>query len=413
VSLDPVHLIAPNAVESPVGVGLMAARLEGAYRGETVATLDEDSKLTAAANKGLHTYFARQNKQTLATRAARKGRGTHLEAASRIADYYDKLPNMPDREALQRLVDKIRQYMDSLDEADEADDEADDEAGGPGAEGEGGSGDTKREGKEAIFAALQQFDPDVSHQWAALDIAREHFESGGAESELLELLDDTAKEFEKPELKQAIAAGFAAAQVAAANAATLETDPATVRDTYRSMLREQKHFGQLFDSLSKFDMLKSCETIIDTFQTAAGHDLASTGPSTDRHFLQDLFTELGKLKQIKSVLGMSSELIGQTERLLPDCDRGVLKPVDVTSKVLNFVAKPSPSLPDAEGLLGVIKTTTAAGKVVFVNGLLTMHGMVPDEVFPSFQARPLGKSVLISLSTRLVEAEERAFENSH
>src|SRR5262249_31335622 len=150
-------------------------------------------------------------------------------------------------------------------------------------------------------------------------------------------------------------AGFAAAEVASKAAQTLETDPAAVRDTYRAMLREQKNMGQLFDALAKFDVLKSFSEVVDTFLTAAGRDLASTGPSTDEGFLQALLTELGKLKKLQTVFESVKQLVMTSERLFAPAERGQLQTVDVASAILNFIAKSAVNLADARGLLGKLQ----------------------------------------------------------
>src|SRR5690606_25410869 len=100
--------------------------------------------------------------------------------------------------------------------------------------------------KDDILAALQAFDPDVTHQFAALDIAREFFAVSGASDAFQLVLDQAQAEFEKGDLAQEVRAGFASAQAASQAAVTLETDPAAVRESYRALLRESRNMGQLF-----------------------------------------------------------------------------------------------------------------------------------------------------------------------
>src|SRR5690606_38431678 len=85
--------------------------------------------------------------------------------------------------------------------------------------------------------------------------------------------------------------------------------PGQVREAYRDMLRGQQNMGQLFDKLAKFDVLKNFAEVVETFMTAAGHDLASTGPSTDEGFLHALLTELGKLKKMQTVFEAVTDLL--------------------------------------------------------------------------------------------------------
>src|SRR5690606_36307554 len=90
-----------------------------------------------------------------------------------------------------------------------------------GARGDGGQGVTK----EDILAALQAFDPDVTHQYAGLDIAREFFAATEASEAFQMLLDEAHAEFGKGDLAKEVKAGFAAAHPASEAAATFETDP--------------------------------------------------------------------------------------------------------------------------------------------------------------------------------------------
>lgn len=413
--------IAANAVASPIGVEVVAAQ-QGNFHGEHVTPKNLSSRLTAA-NKNATAASKSRDLHSLQMKMLKKGRGTNLEASARVIDFEEKLPNMPGRARLQILVEemagimraarggKIKGIEDKKRVAASGEDEEDEDEGeGDGEESSGGGG---RGGKADILAALHGFDSDVSHQYAALEIARAHFESTEDDPEFQALLDDAAQEFEKTDIGRDVRAGFAAALVATANAASLETDPAKVRDAYRAMLREQNNFYDLFCAFSEtFDVLKSMDQIIETFRTAAGRDLASAHPSTDREFLQALLSELGKLKQIQTVLDKSSELIGNTDRILPEQDRGVLHPTAVAKNMFKFMVKRSVNLADARALLSPLEGTSPHGKVVYVNGLQNMHMDIPDAIFPSDEARRQQRSTLTSLSDNLVAAEERAFENS-
>ncbi len=206
-----------------------------------------------------------------------------------------------------------------------------------------------------------------------------------------------------------VRAGFAAAEVASRAAATLETDPATVRDAYRAMLREPMHMGQLFDALGRFAVLKSFNEAIETFMTAAGRDLSSTGPSTDPDFLHGLLTELGKLKKMQTAFDATGELIRLTERALPATQRGVKDVVDQTSRILNFACAPAAGLAEARRLLGGFALHDLPLQLTFATGLRQLHGDIPDDVMPSMQARHQQVNAIMSLLDELVAAEEQAF----
>ena len=260
--------------------------------------------------------------------------------------------------------------------------------------------------KEQIFAALQSFDSDVTHQFAALDIMREHFASAGASDEFQAILDEAAVEFEKSDIGRDVRAGFAAAKVADQASQTLETNPAAVRDTYRDMLREMRNVGQLFDALTKYDLKKDFGAVVETFRQIASQDLASTGPSTDPTFLHTLLTEIGKLKKMQTTYEMCRDLIVRTDRLLPRQEKGLTNPNEVTSRLLNFSAKATVSLTDAKSLLGGMEKAGPQGQVVFANGLRGLHGELPDEIMPTPQARTQQITALSSLLNNLVAAEE-------
>ena len=415
--------IATQNVVSPVGVEIVAERT-GSYRGEKVTNSRENSKISQAGPGASTSEAVRADPRSLQQRVVRQGQATSLQANARIADFYDKLPNMPDQAQLENLVGTLRTFeaavstiahhvaphlMETLVVKREQQQESlkDEQQGAP--DGEGGSGP----GRDDIFKALQSFDADPSHQYAALDIARDHFASSGASQEFLAILDDAATEFDKTDVARDVRAGFAVAKIARDAAETLETSPAAVRESYRTLLREQMNVGQLFDSLAKFDMSKNFSAIVEIFRTAAGQDLASTGPSTDPTFLHALLTEIGKLKKMQTIFEMGGDLIKETERTLVPRERGLTDATQVTSAVLNFVSKATVNLNDARNLLGGMQQSSPAGQVVFANGLRGLHGQIPDDIMPSGAARLQQGATLATLLNTLVANEEAHFAQSH
>ncbi len=367
--------------------------VRGNYRGEAVMVSSESSKLADAAEELGMGVAHHADKKTLGQREVRQGRGTNLEALARIADYYDKLPNMPHEDQLKALVEKMKSFQNLL---------------------EGGGGGSGLPTKEDILAALQSFDGDVTHQFAALEIAREHFETIGADAGFLALLDEARGSFEESGIARDVRAGFAIADLAAKAQATLETDPKTVRDTYRNLLRESGNFSQLFEGLKKFDLNKNLGAVIDLFREAAGRDLASTGPSTDPLHLQSLLTELGKLKKLDSVMDMADQLMRTLSRLIPPNAREGLDPSSLTGRLLAFVSKAAVGLQDARQLLGTEgKSMTAGQQVVLANGLKNLHGELPDDLMPSPQARLQQSSTISLLQDTLVEEEEAEYEKKN
>lgn len=379
--------IASLNLTSPVGAAVVK-EAQGNYRGEEVATSSEASKLQDAAEEVGMSVAHRADRKSLGQREVRQGQGTNFAALARIADYYDKLPDMPKEAELQSLVETLERFQDMMDK------------------GGGGGG----VGKEDVLAALQQFDPDVTHQFAGLDIARDFFEAAGADSAFLSLLDEARGEYQKGDLGRDVRAGFAAAKTASQAAATLESDPAAVRDTYRQLLAETRNMGQLFSAFRQFDVLKNFDEIIRTFMQAAGADLASTGPSTESTHLHTLVTELAKLKKMQTVVDMSGQLMKTTDRMLGPGERAQGTATDVAGNVLDFASKAATGPGDAREMLTRYKDCSLATQVAFANGLRGLHAELPDDVMPTLQARLQQSGAIMTLLDALVAEEEREYE---
>ena len=442
--------IAVNNVISPVGSEI-AAEKRGAYRGETVRSSGENSKISNAGKQlglkeALNTDVA-----TLKQKTIKQGQGTHPKALARASEQLEKLPQMPQGahlDSLVRMLEGIAQLQtdpqiqldgDGKDKSQQLDSEQTDETtslaigqqqqrsgGGVSGGGSDGSGDSEQrkqqEGgetaaalpftKEQIFQALQQYDGDVTHQSAALGVMLEHFELMGASEEFQTLLQEAALEFQMGDLGRDVRAGMAAAVIASQAAATMETDPAAVRDTYRNMLREQPNLGRLFDDLAKLDPSKNFEKLVETFREVASQDLSSTGPSTDPGFLHTLLTELSKLKKLQTTYEMGKDMVSQTARMLPPKDKGLTSANEVTSELLHFIAKPSASLTDARKLLGGMANASPLAQVLHANGIRDIFSKVPDEVWPSPQSRTQQSTALGSLLNLLVASENDAYAAS-
>ncbi|WP_298959741.1 HrpJ domain-containing protein [uncultured Methylobacterium sp.] len=368
---------------SPVGAEIVH-EAQGRYRGEAVSVSSEESRLTDAAEELGMSVAHRADKKSLGERTIRPGRMVDPEAIARLQGYLDKLPDMPREAALLALVEQIETFQERL------------------------RGDGEAPTRDDVLAALRAFDGDVTHQYAGLEAARAHAEATGADPALLALLDEARAEFQKTDLARDVHAGFAVAEIASRAAATLETDPAAVRDAYRAMLRDSMHVGQLFDALARFDVLRSFGEAVETFRTAAGRDLASTGPSTDPAFLHGLLTELGKLKKMQTVFDATRQLIHLTERgrrLGASAD-----PVEQTSRLLNFAAQASAGPADARRLLGAFAERALAVQIAYANGLRGLHGEIPDDAMPSLASRLQQGKAILALLDDLVAEEEREEE---
>jgi len=377
--------VAALSAASPVGAEVMRAA-RGEYRGEAVQASSETSKLEDAREEMGMAVSHRADRKTLGQREVRQGQGANIEAIARIADYYDKLPDMPREDQIKNLVEYLQAMSERL--------------------SQGGEAPTK----EDVLAALARFDPDPSHEFAALEIARDHFAAEAAPEAFQTLLDEAYGDFVRGDLGRDVRAGFAVAGLAARAAATLETDPAAVRDTYRRMLVETKDMGTLFESLRGFDVLKQFDEIVAIFMEAAGRDLASAGPSTDPDFLHSLVTELAKLKKAQTAVEMAGQLVKSTDRLLQPGERPAGTAVDVAGRLLSFSAREAAGAADGQALVARYADCSAATRLVFATGLRGLHLELPDEVMPSPQARLRQSAVLMALLDALAVEEEESYE---
>lgn len=335
----------------------------------------------------------RATKDMLGMREVKKGPRIDLRALQRINEFYDRLPDMPQREKLQDLVGRLQKMQDQLQQ-----------------------GTLPAPTSRDVLAQLEEFDRDITHQYAALILVRDFFRgqpkrrsTAAGLSDLESLLEEAAGEFERADRMRDVRAGFAAAGIAHERAPQLSTEPMDIRESYRAMLRESRHFGQLFDALSKFPMSTNFDETVDTFIEIAGTDLGATGPSTDPVFLGLLLTELGKLKKLKTVHSGMGMLIGDVKR-----GNGVTEPlfdqVSRTSALFHFCARTMTTLNDARKLVAGLETAGPLVPLVFANGLLLLHQSVPEEVMPGPGVRLKQNATLRSLLDTLVAIEEEAYE---
>jgi type III secretion system YopN/LcrE/InvE/MxiC family regulator len=279
-------------------------------------------------------------------------------------------------------------------------------------EGGGGSGSVSA---DDILEALRDFDGDVTHQFEALQVAQRYFEENGAGPALRTALDQAERAFDEPDLARDVRAGYTIAAQAAVAAPTLETSPGALRDAYREMLRSGQNIGQLFDKISDFNIRFSFSQAVDLFMTAAGNDLADTNSQTDPILLGALNRELGALKEMRTVFEEGNRLINMTQRIDPSFGTGpdAAGPIELTSALLNFSAKQSPSLSDARNLVKQFEPAEEATLVVFANGLQDLHRLMSDRSVTSASARVQQVSMIENLRIELSAAEEAAFTASN
>jgi type III secretion system YopN/LcrE/InvE/MxiC family regulator len=387
--------VATNNAASPVGVEVMAKQVGRAQgMGETVTVSSNNSDMTSALEE-IGMVKATLGKLDMSKMKVRKGQGDDLEALSRIADFYDKLPNMPSEQKNADLVQKFEIFIDFFEELEKT-----------GNKGGGGTMPTA----EDIRAALREYDQDVTHQFAALENARAKFEAAGAPAGFLALLDEVRTEMRQPETAQEIKAGFASAQEAMRVADRFGATPEEFRESYRQMLRSGGNLGKLFDSLGDFassgvkGSKHAFEAVLESFIKVAGDDMKSFGPSTDKAILGDVIAELNVLKNLRTTLDMCGDMMDKLGRMFPDKAADLPPSAQIVSEFLHFIA--SSARRDAEKIISHFEGGKPEVPVVAINILRDIHARVPDSAMPNDSARLQQDKVLKAVSDQKVAAEE-------
>ncbi len=383
--------LATHNAASPVGVEVMARQTGRAPgSGEAVQVSSNNSDLTSALEE-IGMAKATLGKLDLTKLKVRKGQGDDLDALSRIADFYDKLPNLPNEQKNLDLVKRFETYEEFF------------RSGGKG----GGSAPTA----EDIRAALREYDGDITHQFAKIEELRQTFEAKGASREFLALLDEVRADMRSPDKAQEIKAGFASAQEAVRVADRFGTAPEDYRESYRQMLRSGGgNPGRLFDALGEFAASgvkgekKEFDAILESFIRVAGDDMKSFGRSTDKAILGDVIAELKVLKNLRTTLEMCSDMVDKLGRMFPDKAKEMPGPVLIVSQFLHFIA--SSARRDAEKIVANFEGAAPELPVVAINMLRDIHARVPDSAMPNESARLQQDKVLKAVSDQKVAAEE-------
>lgn len=386
--------IATHNVTSPVGAEIMAnvtGRMHGT--GETVTVSSSKSDVNDMLEE-IGMVKATLGKTDLSKMKVRKGAGTDLDALSRIADFYDKLPNLPTNQKTLDLINQLESYEDFF------------------KEGGGGKGSSLPTAED-IRNLLREYDGDVTHQFAALEEVRMRFEAKGAPPSFLALLDQVRSEMRQPDVAQEIKAGFASAIEAVTTADRFASKPEDFRESYRQMLRSGGNLGRLFDALGDFASSGvkgdkgDFETVINSFIRVAGDDMKSFGPSTDKAILGDVVAELKVLKNLRTAMEMSADMLTKLGRMYPDKADDLPASVTLVSQLLHFVA--SSARRDAEKIIANFEGGSPEVPVVAVNLLRDIHQRIPDSAMPNDTARLQQDKVLKSLSDKLVATEEAQY----
>lgn len=383
--------IATHNASSPVGAEVMSNQAgRSRLTNESVQVSSAQADITDALEE-LGMAAATRGKSDLDKMRLRRGAGTDLDALGRIADYYDKLPNMPADQELRDLVKKFQTFEEAY---------------------RRGEGEGNLPSAEDLQELLRGFDDDIAHQFAALETVRDIAVKSDAPAAYIALLDGMRAQMRRPEAAREIMAGFAAARPATQLADQIGSDPAEYRASYRQMLRESPDMGRIFDALSGFNLSNDLEAVLDSFLTTAGEDMSSFGPSADPAILGDVLRELSTLKTLRTVLDMSMGLRGKLDRMYPP-EPGTLRPAadDLTSRLLHFASAPSASMQDAEALVRGFEQDGPEVPVATLNMMRDVHAQIPDSALRDDSARGQQSRVMLALSDRLVADEEAAYSS--
>lgn len=384
--------IAVNNSTSVVGNEIMANAMGKDVRtNESVQVAPDQSDLTDALEE-LGMGVAHRGKPDVEKMKARRGAATDVDALSRILDYLDQLPGMPSEDKYKQLVDKLQKFQDmSL--------------------SGGGSGGDSQITADDLRKLLADYDGDVTHQAVALERLRQDAVATGAAPAVLAAIDQLRSEFASPETLRDIRAGLAAGREAHQMGDRFGADPGAYRESYRELLRDpQPRLGSVFDSLRKFSLTEKFDDVIDSFLKVAGNDLASAGPSVDPVQLGSVMTELSKLKNLRTVLKASEDTVIKLDRTYPPPE-GRARPSgeEIASRLLHFSGMTLPTFSDANALLRGFEGEAPEVPVLVVNLLRGQHAALPDTVLPSVTAHEQQSRLLMNLSDRVVETEEKAF----
>lgn len=364
-----------------------------ARTGETVTRAPSAAEAMQDAAEELGMVVAGRGKGDLDKLKARHGQGANSEALARIADYYDKLPDLPSDERYRELVLKFQQFEDLF---------------RYGGGGEGGSGLPTA---DDIRELLASYDGDVTHQFAVLEDLRLRAARSEAPAAYADVLDEVRRELRQSEPMRDIMAGFASAREASVVSERFGTDPQGYRDSYRAMLQETPSLGRVFDELRNFNLGENFKEVLDSFTKVAGHDLDSlVGTLVQPVAMDMLLKELESLKRLHSLFDDAGVMTQKLDRIFPS-GAGEARPdaQDITSRMFHFAGSPVATLAEAERLMAGFGPEPPELPVVAINQMRELHASLPDSVFPNLQARAQQGQLLMTLSDRFVRTEEDAY----
>jgi hypothetical protein len=389
--------IATHNAGSEIGTRMLG---QSSVTQERVSMGGVDQSDISDAMEELGGAVAHREKPKLDQTKLRKGAGSHFDALTRIAQYQDKLPDQPRDQRLRDLRGRLDEFQRLTDR--------------------GGGGGADRPTAEDILKALAEYDKDPTHQFAALEQLRKQMVQLGASDAFLSVLDQARSRFYQGQTGRDVTAGFAVGQVSHDMSDVFDADPSSIRDAYRTIVRENLNLGQVFDQLRGFNLAGSYDEIIDSFTHVAARELEGLPGDADvvtigesRQILGGLLDELSKLKRLRTVLSESENAVQTILRVHPELRSSPDLPdgKEMASRLLHFAANPSASTGDAERLINGLKTDDPSTSVTAVNTIRNTHATMPDAVMPSMVAREQQSRAILDLSTRLVAREEAYFDS--
>lgn len=377
-------------------------QLRGSYQGHPAKVVEKSSDLSDIQEEIGNSVGKLADKRTLETSRLRKGAGVNKEALTRIADFYDRLPDAPHEDKLRELVGNLQDHVDRQEEGTQA-----------------------GKGLNDVYHLLRSSSDSDRQAYMLLQAARLHFAGTETGDALLPLFDQVEDKFYASQTAQDVRADYAVL-VHAREAGAPAAVQTALSDKYRDMLLSGMDLGILFSTLSSFYKRLSFQAVIDIYLQAASDDLEMLSREGDKAFLGKLLGELGILKTLRSTYEAAQSLLARSRRLLSrfgkmrnsekdgseeeeddDDDSGVNA---LMAELLSFCSKRTAALDDGRRLIRTFdRDEDPVAGVIFGNGVLEIHRDMPDTVFPSTQVRLHQLNVLVEICSDLTAIEDENF----
>jgi len=263
-----------EATRTPQSNPATAAAI-GNFRGEAV-TLPSIQQSLANAAEELTFSVAERNSSDLAKRKVQDGLGGVSEAFA-LADEY--LKKVPDIEKQQRLKD----FAAGLSQQNVA---------------------TARQ----LQAYMDSFSRDVSHQFLALSFAREFLAGKGGNEALLALIDEAMGRLTQekgPEIRAGINVSAVALQY---QQDAKIGDIQGLRDFYRDTVLGYMGLAAAYRDIAKRFGVRRMRKAIKFMLSGLSADLAANGSSIDEALLQQIMSDMYKLKVLNGLYSQVEDM---------------------------------------------------------------------------------------------------------